>query len=118
MSYGEWKCTLRNRISIFENSLWKTYTENHLHMSLFHQTFTKISPSNYWEITSLYPDVVSKVNIQLRLIGNYGLQSGLPWLRKEKSDACFLCKTESEDLSHFVLDVLILEMTGFVFGYL
>ena len=28
MSYGEWKCTLRNRISIFENSLWKTYTEN------------------------------------------------------------------------------------------
>ena len=47
--------------------------------------------------------IVSKVNIQLRLIGNYGLQSGLPWLRKEKSDACLLCKTESEDLSHFVL---------------
>ena len=103
MSYGEWKCTLRNRISIFENSLWETYTENHSHMSLFHQTLTEISPSNYWKITSLYPDLVSKVNIQLRLIGNYGLQSGLPWLRKEKSDACLLCKTESEDLSHFVL---------------
>ena len=57
-------------------------------MSLFHQAFTEISLSNYWKITSLYPDLVSKVNIQLR---------------KEKSDACLLCKTESEDLSHFVL---------------
>ena len=91
MSYGEWKCTLRNRISIFENSLWETYTENHSYMSLFHQTFTGISPSNYWKITSLYPDLVPKVNIQLRLTGNYGLQSGLPWLRKEKvMHACFV----------------------------
>ena len=103
MSYDEWKCTLTNRISIFENSLSETYTENHSHMSLFHQSFTEISPSNYWKITSLYPDLVCKVNIQLRLIGNYGLQSGLPWLRKDKSDACLLCKTECEDLSHFVL---------------
>ena len=38
MSYREWKCTLRNRISIFENSLWESYTENHSHVSLFHQT--------------------------------------------------------------------------------
>ena len=90
--YGEWKCTLRNRISIFENSLWETYPENLSHMSLFHQTFTEISPSNYWKITSLYPGLVSKVNIQLRLIGNSVVfsQVYLGYERIKVLHACFV----------------------------
>ena len=103
VNYPEWKCTLKNRINTYENCLWETYVESHLHLSLLHQTFSEISPTGYWTITSLYPDLVPKLNIQLRLMVNFGLQSGLPWLRKENIDKCLFCNLESEDLYHFVL---------------
>ena len=74
-----------------------------MHLSLLHQTFSEISPTGYWTITSSYPDLVPKLNIQLRLIVTFGLQSGLPWLRKENIDKCLFCNLESEDLHHFVL---------------
>ena len=76
LTYPEWKCTLTKRIITYENCLWETYVESHLHLSLLHQTFSEISPTGYWTITSLYPDLVPKLNTQLRLMVNFGLQSG------------------------------------------
>ena len=68
VNYSEWKCTLKNRINTYENCLWETYVKSHLHLSLLHQTFSEISPTGYWTITSLYRGLVSKLNIQLRLM--------------------------------------------------
>ena len=41
VNYPEWKCTLKNRINTYENCLWETYVESHLHLSLLHQTFLR-----------------------------------------------------------------------------
>ena len=93
-NYSEWKCTLKNRINTYENCLWETYLESHLHLSLLHQTFSEISRTVYWTIISLYPDLVPKLNIQLRLMVNFGLPSGLPWLKKESIDKCLFGNLE------------------------
>ena len=106
VNYSEWKCALKNRINTYENCLWETYVESHLYLSLLHQTFSEISATGYWTVTYSYPDLVPKLNIQLRLMVNFGLQSGLPWLRKENIDKCLFCSLESEDLYHFALRCL------------
>ena len=106
----------KNRIKTYEKCLWETYVESHLHLSLLHQTFSEISPTGYWTITSLYPDFVPKLNIQLRLMVNFGLQSGLPWLRKENIEKCLFCNLELKICITLFYGVLILEMTGLVFG--
>ena len=102
VNYSEWKRKLKNRINNYENCLWENYVESHLHLFLLHQTFSEISPTAYRTITSLYLESVPKLNIQLRLTVNFGLQSGLQWLRKENSDKSLFCDLESKDLYHFV----------------
>ena len=47
--------------------------------------------------------MVPKRNLQLRLMGNLGLQSGVPWLRIRGEDKCLLCHIEKEDMIHFAL---------------
>ena len=36
-------------------------------------------------------------------MGNFGLQSGIPWLRIKSEDNCLLCSIEKEDMIHFAL---------------
>ena len=39
--------------------------------------FAKITFETFWSINSEYADLVPKRNLQLRLMGNLGLQSGI-----------------------------------------
>ena len=114
VNYSEWKCALKNKINTYENCLWETYVKSHLHLSLLHQTFSEIWPINYWTITSSYPDLVPKLNIQLILMVDFGLQSGLPWLRKENIDKCLFRKTSIA----LFYGVLISETTGLLKNFL
>ena len=63
----------------------------------------EVTFETFWSITSEYPDLVPKRNLQLRLMGNLGLQSGVPWLRIKGEDKCLLCHIEKEDMIHFAL---------------
>ena len=65
--------------------------------------FAEITFETFWSITSEYPELVPKRNLQLRLIGNLGLQSGIPWLRIKSEDKCLLCGIQEEDMIHFAL---------------
>ena len=65
--------------------------------------FAEVTFETFWSITSEYPDLVPKRNLQLRLMGNLGLQSGVPWLRIKGEDKCLLCHIEKEDMIHFAL---------------
>ena len=65
--------------------------------------FGEVTFETFWSITSEYPDLVPKGNLQLRLMGNLGLQSGIPWLRIKCEDKCLLCSIEKEDMIDFFL---------------
>ena len=63
-----------------------------------------ISPDQFWSITDLYPDLVRQLHVQIRLMGNFELDSCVPWLTNTEGELCLLCKESVEDVSHFLLD--------------
>ena len=42
--------------------------------------------------------------MQIRLLGNFGINGGVPWLTSTDGELCLLCKEIVEDVSHFLLD--------------
>ena len=54
--------------------------------------------------------------MQKRLMGNFGLNGGVPWLTNTDGELCLLCKESVEDVSHFYWTALILEMIVNLFG--
>ena len=51
---------------------------------------TNLYPKTYQHLRSEYPDLVPKRNLQLQLMGNLELQSGVLWLRIKTEDKCAL----------------------------
>ena len=47
---------------------------------------------------------MSSLHIQTRLMGNFGLNGGIPWLCNTDGVICFLCKVDIETVNHFLLD--------------
>ena len=42
--------------------------------------------------------------MQIRLMGNFAINGGAPWLTSTGGELCLLCKESDEDVSHFLLD--------------
>ena len=63
-----------------------------------------ISPYQFWSIADHYPDLVSRLHVQIRLMGNFGLNGGVPWLTNTDGELCLFCKNSIEDVSHFLSD--------------
>ena len=49
-------------------------------------------------------------------MGNFGLNGGVPWLRNTDEAFCSICKTEVEDLNHFVVNFQTLKTSLSLFG--
>ena len=103
LPYSEWKQTVKKCIKSEENRCWTEFAISHESVSKNVSAFVEVTFETFWSITSEYPDLVPKRNLQLRLMGNLGLQSGVPWLRIKGEDKCLLCHIEKEDMIHFAL---------------
>ena len=44
------------------------------------------------------------MHIQIRLMGNFGLSSGVPWHVGTNGSLCLICKEGTEDVTHFLFD--------------
>ena len=59
--------------------------------------------NEFREIVDRIPDLSFKRNLQIRLMGNFGLQYGALRLRKSGSSMCLPCEDGNvEDISHFL----------------
>ena len=61
-------------------------------------------PQKFWSISSYYPDLVCRLHVQIRLMGNFGLNTSIPWATTTDSAICFICKEGEETLHHFLFD--------------
>ena len=59
---------------------------------------------NCWSIADEYPDLVTRLHTQARLIGNFGLNASVPWLKDTKGSLCFICEEGIENKDHFLRD--------------
>ena len=55
----------------------------------------------FWSLPNQFPDLVSRINVQVRLMGNFGLNGSLPWLQNTDGAICFICKEDIESVTHF-----------------
>ena len=65
-----------------------------------------IPPQQFWSLTDQYPDLVRHLQVQVRLMGNLGLNAVVPWLSDTDGQKCFICKNGVEDAGHFFFDCM------------
>ena len=57
-----------------------------------------------WSLANQFPDLVSRLHIQVMLMSNFGLNGCIPWLQNTDGSICLICKEEIESVTHFLLD--------------
>ena len=73
-SYLNWKNIVKDSTDHFQQQEWQDYIDSHPYLILLHQNLSELTPSRFWRITSDHPDLVPKLNLQLRLMGNFGFE--------------------------------------------
>ena len=65
-----------------------------------------VSPQMFWSISNQYPDLVTRLHVQIRLMGKFGFINSacVPWAIRAAESLCFVCKEAKEDLYHFLFD--------------
>ena len=61
-------------------------------------------PLQFWFLADDYPDLVSRLHIQVRIMGNFGFNGGVSWLSHTQGALCFICKENVKNVSHFLYD--------------
>ena len=67
-------------------------------------SFENLSPPDFWSLADEYPDLVTGLHNQARLMGAFGLNGSVPWLKDTEGALCFICKEDVENTKHFFLD--------------
>ena len=70
---------------------------------------SKMSIQQFWSIADGYPDLVTRLHTQAKLMCNFGLNASVPWLKHTEGALCFICREDFENTEHFLLDCPQLE---------
>ena len=101
---GVWKKLIERKICVAESEKWHMFCAGRPKFSLAGAAFTHISSYQYWSLTSDYPDLVKYFHLQMRIMGNFGLNGGVSWLEGINGCVCYICQEGVEDNLHFLLD--------------
>ena len=74
-----------------ESRLWLEFCSDHPNIRVAQACSEIVSPPKFWSLVDLYPDFVSRLHIQVRLMGNLCLNGGIPWLFRTEGSLCFIC---------------------------
>ena len=84
-TYGNWKSIVKNKVRDLESRLWLEFCSGHPNMHVAQACLDNVSPSKFWSLADLYPNLVSRLHTQVRLMGNLCLNGGIPWLFKTEN---------------------------------
>ena len=99
--YSSWKSIVNKKV--YKHDKEKLLCHSSESSDLTVPIFRSLPPHSFWFIASSFPDLVPKFRSQVRLMGSHGLQGGIPWLKETDQTICPLCKSGTEDLTHFLL---------------
>ena len=103
-TYSQWKSIVKTKIRIFEVNTWKNFVIAHSSYKLSKTCLDLVSPQMFWSISNQYPDLVPRLHVQIRLMGNFGFSACVPWTITADESLCFVCKEAKDDLYHFLFD--------------
>ena len=99
--YSSWKRIVNEKVYKYDKEELLSYASESSNLTV--SIFQSLPRHSFWSITSFFPDLVPKFRNQVRLMGSHGLQGGIPWLKETDQAICPLCKSGTEDLTHFLL---------------
>ena len=100
-SYSSWKRIVNKKVYKCDKEKLLPYASEF--SNLIVSIFQSLPPHSFWSLTSSFPGLVPKFRNQVRLMGSHGLQGGIPWLKEKDQAICPLCKSGTEDLTHFLM---------------
>ena len=98
------KKIVKRKVHESEEKAWNDFVYSHPNMKIAQTCLENVSPHKLWSISEQRPDLVSRLHIQTRLMGNFGLNGDIPWLSNTDGAACLPCKMDIETVNHFLLD--------------
>ena len=110
-TYSNWKCIVKTKVRNFEDNAWADYCVNHPGMHIAQACLKNVMPYQFWCLADNYPDLVSRMHIQIRLMGNFGLNGGVPpgvpWHAGTNRSLCLFCK----ECNSFSACIIVLSLT-------
>ena len=101
----QWTQTMvKTKILEKEVDNWYPFCIHHPSMRVAQACLENVSSDQFFSIADLYPDLVRHLHVQIRLMGNFGINGGVLWLTNTDDELCLLCKESIEGVSHFLLD--------------
>ena len=89
----------KSKIKVFEENAWSAFVLEHPSFDFTKSYLEPVPPEEFWSISSHYPDLVCRLHVQIRLMGNFGLNTSIPWATTTDSTICFICKEGEETVS-------------------
>ena len=62
---------MQGNICDFEGRAWDRFCESHPNMRVVQCYIENVSPFRFWSLANQFPDLVSQMHVQVRLIGNF-----------------------------------------------
>ena len=115
-TYPNQKNIVRDSIVRFEKSAWHSYCDTHLEMQIASSCLANVTPFHFWSLADHFPDLVTRLHVQVRLMCHFGPSGGIPWLRDLDGTFCFVCKQDVESVTHSSLTVVISNKIFSLFG--
>ena len=97
LMYSQWKSIVKTKIRKFEVNKWKNFVIVYPSYKLAETCLDLVSPQMFWSISDQYPDLVTCLHVQIRLMGNFGFSACVHWTIKADESLCFVCKEAKDD---------------------
>ena len=95
---------------------WTKYCASHPNLHLAKACIDTVPPQQFWSLIDQYPDLVRHLRVQVILVGNLGLNAGVPWLSDTDGRKRFICKNGVEDTGHSFFDCMSSEKISLSYG--
>ena len=87
-------------------------------MQVAQVSLENVFPHQFWFIANDFPDLVSHLHVQIRLMENWDLNGGISWISNTDGAHCFFCKGEYRKCQSFLFDCselkIILNLCGLI----
>ena len=86
------KAIVMSKVKVFEENAWNAFVLEHRKFDFAKSWLQLVPRQKFRLISSFYPDLVSRIHVQMRLIGNFGLNTSIPWAETTDSIISFISK--------------------------
>ena len=95
---------MRRKVRENQNKVWSDFCLKHPDLKQAYDCLNNVPPYHFGSLENHCPDLVSWPYIQVRIMGNFGLKGGIPWLTNTEGATCSVCEQGVKTVNHFLLE--------------